>query len=332
MDDARLAVAVARDAAAHGAALHTYTEATGARPADHDAIEVLTRDTLDGTERRFVTRAIVNAAGAWADQVRTRFTRSLTPGAPDPAPLLRPSRGMHLVFPALTRGHGLLLFAPSDGRVFFAVPFAGHTLVGTTEVEVPSPIEPQSLAPDPEEVRYLRAALARALPSKASTPVLAVMTGVRPLLAAGGEVGGASREHRVFEEGALFTVAGGKYTTFRVMARDAVVAVCRRQHPGRRVADALDPLPRPLGDGHAAEALAEFAVEHEFARRIDDVVRRRTRLWLTPDRGRVVAPAIGGVLARRLGWSPERLRDELSAFHATLDDEDRLLMRARETR
>jgi glycerol-3-phosphate dehydrogenase len=332
MDDARLAIAVARDAAAHGAAIHTYTEATGARPAERDAIEVLTRDALDGTERRFVARAIVNASGAWADQLRTRFSRSLTPGAPDPAPLLRPSRGMHLVFPALTRGHGLLLFAPADDRVFFAVPFAGHTLVGTTEVEVASPIEPEALAPDPEEVRYLRAALAGALPAKATSPVLAVMSGVRPLLAAAGEVGGASREHRVFQDGALFTVAGGKYTTFRVMARDAVVAVCRKQHPGRHVVDLTEPLPRPLGDGHPVETLADFAVEHEFARRIEDVVRRRTHLWLTPDRGRVVAPAIGGTLARRLGWSPERLRDELSAFHAGLDDEERLLMRARETR
>jgi glycerol-3-phosphate dehydrogenase len=135
----------------------------------------------------------------------------------------------------------------------------------------------------------------------------------------------------VFEEDAFFTIAGGKYTTFRVMARDVLLAVCRKHHPGLRVTDTDEPLPRPLGDGHPIEAVAEFAAEHEFARRIEDVLRRRTHLWLTPDRGRVAAPLVGAVLARRLGWSPERQRDELAAYHATLDEEERLMSRARET-
>jgi glycerol-3-phosphate dehydrogenase len=331
MDDARLAVAVARDAAARGAAIHTYTEMIGARPAEPDSVEILARDRQEGVERRFVTRAVVNAAGAWTDQVRTCLRRSLTPGAPDPEPILRPSRGVHLVMPAITRGHGLLFFSAADDRVLFVVPFAGHSLVGTTEIEIPSPPDPASLVPDPEEVRYLRGALARALPGRATMPVLAVTCGVRPLLATTGEVGAASREHHVFEEDALFTIAGGKYTTFRVMARDVLLAVCRKHHPGLRVTDTDEPLPRPLGDGHPIEAVAEFAAEHEFARRIEDVLRRRTHLWLTPDRGRVAAPLVGAVLARRLGWSPERQRDELAAYHATLDEEERLMSRARET-
>ncbi|HYM80965.1 MAG TPA: FAD-dependent oxidoreductase, partial [Candidatus Limnocylindria bacterium] len=281
--------------------------------------------------RRFQARLIVNAAGSWCDSVRMRLHRTLAPGVPDPAPLLRPSRGVHLVFPPLTRGHGLLMFAPSDGRVFFAVPFAGHTLVGTTEIEVPSPVRCEDTRPSVEEVRYLRRALARVLPAQAQSPVVAVTSGLRPLLASDGGVDGASREHRVLEEGPVVTVAGGKYTTFRVMARDAVSLAARRlKRTQAPIQDSLEPLPRPLGAGHEVEALAEFAAGSEFARRIEDVIRRRTRLWLTPDRGRVAAPRVAAVLGRQLGWSPERARDELQAFHATLDEEDRLLARARE--
>jgi glycerol-3-phosphate dehydrogenase len=328
MDDARLAIAVARDAAAHGAAIHPWTEVIGARPAG-EHVEVMARDALGGGERRLTARAVVNAAGPWVDEVRRRLVCSLTPGAPDPPPLMRPSRGAHLIFPALTRGHGMLLTARSDGRVFFIIPFAGMSLVGTTEVEVASPPGAEDPRPGVEEIRYLRAELARALPHPSRSPVLAVTGGIRPLLAAGGDVGEAPREHRVLADGPIVTIAGGKYTTFRVMARDTLAQLARRLgREGRPVHDPLDPLPRPLGPGHPVERLAEFAVDEEFARRVEDVVRRRTGLWLTPDRGRIAAAEVAAVLARRLGWDDARRRGELQRFHDALADEERLLRRA----
>src|SRR5262245_7655040 len=297
MDDVRLAVAVARDAAAHGAEIQTWTEAIAARPLPDELVEVTTRGP-EG-ERRFRTRAVVNASGAWSDDTRRRLVTSFTPGRPDPEPILRPSRGIHLVYPALTRGHGMLLTARSDGRVLFVIPFGAWSLVGTTEVEVGSPPRPGEIAPTIDEVRYLRAELAAALPGPAGTAVLATTSGVRPLLAGTGGVGEASREHRLIEDGPILTLAGGKYTTFRVMARDALArVVARRGHGGRPIVDPLDPLPRPLSDGHPIERVAEFAVDAEFARRIEDVLRRRTRLWLTPDRGRVAASTVAEVLAR----------------------------------
>lgn len=327
MDDVRLAIAVARDAAAHGAEIHTYTEVSAARPAAGDAVEVLARGPLG--ERRITARAVVNAGGAWADEVRRRLVTSLTPGRADPEPILRPSRGIHLVFPPLTSGHAVVLTAQQDGRVFFVVPFAGASLVGTTEVEVDSPPRPDESAPTLDEVRYLRDELARALPGPAKSPALAVTSGVRPLLAAEGGVGDAPREHRVIEDGPIVTVAGGKYTTFRVMARDAFARVlARRGLGGMRVADPVDPLPRPLGEGAPVERLAEFAADHEFATRVEDVVRRRTRLWLAPDRGRVAAGTIATVLAQKLGWDEARRKDEVEHHLASLADEERLLARA----
>jgi len=124
---------------AHGARILTYTEAATARPTPGGNHQLTGRDAIDGETVSVEARALVNATGPWTDLVRTRLFRALVPGTPDPAPLLRPSRGVHLVFPALTRGHGLVISARRDGRVLFVVPLAGRSLVGTTEVEVPSP-------------------------------------------------------------------------------------------------------------------------------------------------------------------------------------------------
>ena len=332
MDDSRLAVAVARDAARHGAEIYTYTAMVGARPARDGAVELIARDTIDGSERRWVARAVINAAGPWADAVRTTLSRGLRPGAPDPARLLRPTRGTHLVYPALTRGHGLLLFARSDGRVFFLVPFADHTLVGTTEVETSSPPAAGDAGPSHEEIAYLRDELARILPRPAGQPVLALTAGLRPLLGASGEVRGVSREHRVVEDGPLITVVGGKYTTFRVMARDALErAKSRLGRAAQRLLDPVDPLPRPFDlDATSVEGLAETAAADGFARRVEDVVRRRSTLWVSPDRGRVAASAVATALARRFQWTPERTRDEIDAYHVVLERERALLEGAHE--
>ena len=332
VDDAHLVIAVARDAATHGAEIHVYTEFTSARPLGGGAIELLAHGE-DGGPRSFAGRVIVNASGPWADQVRHLLSRSLHPGAREPAPLLRPSRGTHLVYPRLTRGHGLLLSARADGRVFFVVPFGAHSLVGTTEVEVSSPPPVSSWIPTLDEVRYLSEELRRALSGRSIGPALAVYSGLRPLLRSDDEVGRASREHRLVQEGEVFTIAGGKYTTFRVMARDVLEGVQRSLgREGRPIRDAAVLLPAPLPAGAGLECRARFAVEHEFARRVEDVVRRRSTLWLEPDRGRLAAPRIAAVMAELLGWSAERTDDEFQRYDNALWEEEALLQRAREDR
>jgi glycerol-3-phosphate dehydrogenase len=331
MDDARLTVAVALDAAARGAKLHTWTEVTGARPAEGGGFEVLARDRLEDEERREVARVLVIAAGAWSDSVRTRIARALAPGSPDPPALMRPSRGVHLVYPALTRGHGITSFVPSDGRVFFVVPFGAHSLVGTTESEVGSGADDAAWRASPDEVRYLRAALRRVLPEPARQAPLAMFAGVRPLLATRGDVGSAPREHRVVEEDAVLTVVGGKYTGFRVMARDVVRRLLPRfGRPAVSLTDPPEPLPLlPPPDGDPAR-LAGWAARDGFARTLDDVIRRRSHLWLTPDRGRVAAPTVAAALAAALGWDATRTSAALQEFHARLEDEERMLYETRE--
>jgi glycerol-3-phosphate dehydrogenase len=329
MDDARLTVAVARDAAAHGAVIRTWTEPESARRLAGGGIEVTVRDRLDATQRTLAARVVVNATGPWADATRRWLAACVTPGAPAPPPLLRPSRGVHLFYPALTAGHGLLLTARADRRVFFVVPFAEWSLVGTTEIEVPSPPPPHAFQPTMDEVRYLRAELARVLPETADAPPLAVVAGVRPLLASLDRVGQASREHRVVDEGGILTIAGGKYTTFRVMARDTLARAARWLDRRAAIHDADDPLPPPLAGPATPERIADHAVDHELARRVEDVLRRRTALWLAPDRGRIPARMIAERMGQRLGWSGERLREEIGQWDAARYEDDALLERAR---
>src|SRR5436309_1940545 len=268
VDDARLCVAVARDAALHGAAIHTYTEVVGARPGPAEGsppaptIEIIAREVLGGGERSFLARVVVNATGPWADGVRRLLWRALRPGTPEPDPILGPSRGIPLVYPPI-----------------------------------------------------------------------ALTSGVRPLVRSESGAGSASREHRLVEDGRVMTLVGGKYTTFRLMAREALERVAQRLgRAGRPVEDADAVLPRPLEPPPGPAALAEFAVREEFARRLEDVVRRRTHLWLELDRGRAAAAAMLPVMARLLEWSPERARGEMQAYEASLREEESLLERGRTER
>jgi glycerol-3-phosphate dehydrogenase len=288
------------------------------------------RDRLGGGDRHVRARVLINATGAWADRTRRTLLRALQPGAADPAPLLAPSRGTHLVYPALTRGHALILTAASDGRAFFVVPFLGRALVGTTEVGVPSPPPDEAWQPTLEEIRYLASELARVLPGTAGARPLAVFAGLRPLLDDGGERGGASREHRVVADGRLLTVVGGKWTTFRVMARDALSAAAEWLPPAPRTPDLAAPLPVPPADASPPGALGAWGAEHALARRLDDVLRRRSALWLSEDHGVSAAPGVAAGMARRLGWNPERERDEVDRWEQTVREERALITRALE--
>jgi glycerol-3-phosphate dehydrogenase len=289
-------------------------------------VELRRRETGDVLSRR--ARLIVNATGAWSDRTRATVLGMLQPGSSDPPRLLRPSRGTHLVYPALTQGHGLVTLA-ADGRVCFVVPFAGRSLVGTTEIETASPPSDAERRPSADEIRYLAAEIHRLVPVSAHMHPIAVYSGVRPLLSAEERVGEASREHRIVDDGALLTIVGGKYTTFRVMAQDLLKRATEKLR--REVApcdDGANPLPAPFADKESHEAFAEHAIEHEWARSLDDLIRRRSTRWLADDRGLAAARTMAPVLGRRLGWDPTREKDEIERFEAAIRDELMMLDRA----
>jgi glycerol-3-phosphate dehydrogenase len=334
VDDTGLAIALAREARAHGALVRTHREPAAVRKRDDGTFEITARDRLAGGDAHpdvIHARVVVNATGSWSDATRAWFAAELN--RPAPKPRLAPSRGIHLVYPALTRGHGLLFFARSDGRVLFVVPFQGRSLVGTTEIAVDSPPTTEQLRPTIAEATYLRRELAHLLPGSATIAPLAVFSGVRPLMSNAGEVGRASREHHVLDEEGLITIGGGKYTTARLMARDVLAAAARRL--GRSGVPTPDELPARVErwqDAADPEALADEAINDLFARTLDDVMHRRSRLWLDDDRGLDRVGAVATAMGIRLGWSLARRNDEVDRYRAAVAGERSLIARAGETR
>ncbi|HEX5960515.1 MAG TPA: FAD-dependent oxidoreductase [Rhodanobacteraceae bacterium] len=216
-DDARMALAVIATAARESAVVANRVEAVALLEADGRLHGARVCDRLAG--RQFALRAcvVVNTTGPGGDTLR-RMEQ------PDAAPLLEPSRGTHL---ALGRfwapaGDGLLIPKTSDGRVLFLLPWQGGTLAGTTDVAANASFDPE---PDDAEIDYLLQQLGEWLdPAPDRAAVRASWAGLRPLIAeAATRTASIVREHHI-EVGpkGLVTIAGGKWTTYRLMAEETV--------------------------------------------------------------------------------------------------------------
>jgi glycerol-3-phosphate dehydrogenase len=230
-DDARLAVVLARTAAQQGAVVLNHLAVTALRHQGGRVTGVCARDTETGESFEVEAACVVNATGVWVDGLR-----QATPSS-QRSPLVTPSQGVHLVvdrafLPGMT---ALMVPKTADGRVLFAVPWLGKTLLGTTDTpRADVPAEPRPFGHEVdfilgEAARYLKRAPTRA-------DVRSAWVGLRPLVRPqqggegdGGPAGGTrslSREHTV-EVGpdGLVTVTGGKWTTYRAMAED-VLSTC----------------------------------------------------------------------------------------------------------
>ena len=221
-DDARLVLENAIDAAAAGAHCHTYTEVTRfERRADGRIVGVHVRDRLTGETRLVTARVVILAAGAWTDEMIRRFE------IPMDRPLLRRTKGVHIVLPRerLPLARAITLISPVDKRVMFAIPWRERTVLGTTDTDFTGSAD--EVAADAEDVKYLCDSGNGYFPGANLTPddVIATWAGLRPLIAAPPNVDESeiSREHEVFARNdGLVIIAGGKLTTYRRMAGQAV--------------------------------------------------------------------------------------------------------------
>lgn len=220
IDDARHTVAVARTAAAHGAAIATRTAVVSLIREEGRVVGAVIRDEITGREFETRARVVLGAAGVWTDDL-LEMSGSSSEHA------VRQSKGIHLVVPREAFPSTSALIARTPTSVLFLLPWGRHWLIGTTDTDYTgSRSEPQV---DEADVDYLLAEankwLARPL---TRDDVVGIYSGLRPLLSAGtGEDGTAtlSREHAVLRPApGLVLIAGGKYTTYRVMASDAVDA------------------------------------------------------------------------------------------------------------
>jgi glycerol-3-phosphate dehydrogenase len=219
VDDARLTIEVARTAHALGAVLanHARVEALLGGAKVTGAVVV---DEMTGQRFEIRARAVVNAAGVWADRVLRQAGGSARVR-------LLPSKGVHLVFAPGTVRAKAALVAPSaahDGRFIFLVPWEDRVYAGTTDTPYSGDLDHPAV--DEADRDYILAAVARLFPSVTGRDVVASWAGLRPLLSQDEDDAGTSdlsRKHAVFTDPpGLFTITGGKLTTYRAMAEDLV--------------------------------------------------------------------------------------------------------------
>ena len=219
-DDSRLLINLATTAAEQGATLLNYTRVTGlTKDAEGVVNGVVAMESESGDEITVQARVVVNATGAFTDDIRRQADPSVKP-------MISPSQGVHLVFDRAFLPGDTAIMVPhtSDGRVMFAIPWHNHTLVGTTDTAIPGPVlEP--IAQEQEIEFILKTAALYLAKAPARDDVLSVFAGIRPLVKSGdgGNTSALSRDHTIhIDNSGLLTITGGKWTTYRHMAEDCV--------------------------------------------------------------------------------------------------------------
>lgn len=316
VDDARLVVLNARDAADNGAEIRTRTELVSARREEGRWHVVLS----DG---EVTARALVNAAGPWVSEVATRLGVHSKAGA-------RLIRGSHLIVPRLFEGEHAYILQQPDRRIVFAIPYQGHTLVGTTDVPVDGPGDAQI---SDAETEYLLASVNRYFTRQTGRgDILATYAGIRSLYDDGAsEARQVTRDYvlELDDDGPpLLSIFGGKITTARHLGQVAIEKLAApmgfepapvtaaRIFPGGEI-DRFDlflgkvrarwpflgearSLRMARAYGSMLEAMigdraglgeefgaglsaceVDWLVEREWARTVDDILWRRTKLGLT---------------------------------------------------
>ncbi len=356
MDDARLLLRILREAVQAGGAVLSYARAERLlRTSNGEVCGALLRDGLSPDDRAAEVKAkvVVNASGAWSDEVRNQLGQ--------PARLRR-LRGSHLVFERtrLPVNQALTLFHPRDGRAMFVIPWEGAIIVGTTDIDHDPALDKKYLEPfaSEEEISYVMEALSLLFPSLglSEKDIVSSFSGLRPVIHTGAATPSKeSRAHALWEENGLITITGGKYTTFRIMSRQTMDRVLARLGKPKmtnyqRVFDPLSDLSafplEPsrlayLAGRHGSEtarlletakqgelepieqlpniwAELRWAAREEGVEHLDDLLLRRVRLGLLLPRGASdLLGRIRSVVQPELEWSNERWQQEEAAYLQT---------------
>jgi len=350
-DDARLLINMAATAWEMGATLLNYVRVTGLTRDGEGFIDGVTaQDAETGEEFQAQAGVVINATGPFSDGVR-RLADAAS------AAMIAPSQGIHLVFDRSFLPGDCAIMVPhtSDGRVMFAIPWHGHTLIGTTDTPVDGvPLEPVAME---QEIEFILSTASLYLARKPTRDdVRSVFAGIRPLVksAVGASTAALSRDHTIhIDQSGLLTICGGKWTTYRHMAEDCVnqAAMLARLpekpcvterlnlhgfHPNAagfgalRVYGSDAPLIQDLM--RAEPALGEpldaalpytgaevvWAARHEMARTVEDVLARRTRALFLDARAAIrMAPQVAELMRHELNQSAAWEEGQAASFAET---------------
>lgn len=350
-EDARLVLRLLEEARHLGATTRNYTKVTRVERADNQTWTATLEDRHpDGDSNRQVSASlIINATGAWADRLWRQPHRDEH---------IRPLRGSHLILPfgRLPVSVSLTISHPVDRRPVFIFPWLGRTVVGTTDLDHGEDLD-QEPRISPAELDYLLEAVGSVYPGAAIGPedIISTWAGVRPVVTEGGRRSPSkeSREHVIWAEDGLISVAGGKLTTFRLIAREALLtgspwlAKPDLSDPGLPLFRPAPERPRPegishlnwrrlrgyygpeldqvlaagplepVGSTHYLWAEIHWSVRQEAVVHLDDLMLRRTRLGLLVEDGaRALLPRLRQQLQGDLGWTAERWQHEEDRYLA----------------
>lgn len=299
-NDARLAIDLARTAQAHGALMLNYCNVNQIIEDAGKVTGVLVTDVETGRSYRVASGCVINATGVWVDQLRDTAKPHL----------VRPSLGIHLVVSQdfMPTANAMMIPKTRDGRVLFIVPWLEHLILGTTDTPVDAfDREPKVNALDIDFILSEAAHYLKRAPTRAD--VLSMWAGLRPLVheASSSSTKTISREHTIeVAANGLVTVTGGKWTTYRSMAED-VLAHAAGLLPAQaaqasvtqhlRLLGADSPCNTPHLDAACTPEFIHYAIEHEFARQVADVLARRSRvLFLAAKKASQLAPTVERVM------------------------------------
>jgi glycerol-3-phosphate dehydrogenase len=313
-NDARLVLDTLRSAERHGASLLNYTKFHDAkRSGDVWTCEI--EDLATGTRHTVRARTIVNATGPWADHV------------PHSAVKLRLSKGIHIVIERKRLPVPSAVVITEGKRILFILPWGERVIIGTTDTDYRG--APENVTVDPVDVAYVLRTVNEFFPKIAlhESDLISSWAGVRPLIAnPDGSPSDISREHQIRSpEPGWWDIAGGKLTTYRLMSEQAVDKIVKhlgaKAQPCRTAEETLlrpedasafsGILPAPF----TREAVEHY-VRHEWARKLEDVLVRRSGWYYYQKWSSATVEQVAGWMADAAGWSPDRKRAEIEAFSA----------------
>ena len=348
-DDARMACNLAQTCVEQGGVVANYTEVVNLLHNDGGEVcGVVVRDNISGREYVVKARVVINAAGCFVDDI-------LQMDRPEQPKMVVPSQGVHIVLDMkfLQSDYAIMVPKTSDGRVLFAVPWHNRVVVGTTDI--PRPVAESEPRPLDEEIDFILETASHYMsPAPTRADILSVFAGQRPLAApkeAGRKSKEVSRSHKVLvSESGLITITGGKWTSYRKMAEDTIDRAIRLRKVERRkcvtrnlkihgwrenpdlenhlyVYGADEPAILAMIKENPAlgERLSEryeysvaevvWAVRHEMAITVEDVLARRVRLLFIDAReAQRVAPRVAQIMAEELGRDQTWIDEQVASF------------------
>lgn len=348
-DDARLVQRVLDEARADGLICLNYVRAKDLMLVNGRVSGLHIENCVSGEEAAMTAKVVINATGAWADRLRRQLVNEVR---------VRPLRGSHLVFSAtqLPLSEAIICHHPDDARVMFIYPWEGRSIVGTTDLDHDQDLDEEAVL-SLDELNYLLRGVNASFPALSLTrnDVIATWSGVRPVVSAGSgsDPSRESRGHSVWDNNALITVTGGKLTTFRLIALDALKQAS--SYLGIHVHDDKAPIfaavptlsaSVTLSDAHrerllmrygqlAAQFIAEMPIDefvpiadtstllaelrwacrYEQVVHLDDLLLRRVRVGLLlKDGGLAHIPTLDAILSQELGWCVDSIARERQRY------------------